>query len=360
MEIGSIFEIEPEKLFDRQVNSPAVFPFARGRSFNTAFFNTGRSAIEALLRHLKAQGKKRVWLPAFCCSSVKDAALRAGMEILLYRVEADMQILPQTVATLETWSTDVFYYVHYFGLFPSEELLSQILLLRKKDVLIFEDVTLSLFSRHETKIGFGDYILGSIRKWLALPDGAFLMSKQSLPDFSRQPAANEYAMNYLAAQLMKSCYIKNKNLDKQVFLAYSGIAMDALFGDYTVREMSQISMDLLQATDLDQVAAKREENYDLLYDMIRAIPGITPLVERQPGAVPMGMFITATDRDRLFAHLIKNGIYCNIHWKPNDMSEFSEGSRYLSEHCITIPCDQRYGKEHMLYIRNQLLSFGEM
>lgn len=360
MEIGSIFELEIEKLYDRRVFPEAVFPFARNKQFHTAYFNTGRSAIEAILLHLKSAGKRRIWLPAFCCSSVKDAVLRAGMEICLYPVNRDMKILPETIQDLPLEQTDIFYFVHFFGLLPSQALYQELLKLKKRNIPVFEDVTLSIFSNHQEKVGFGRYIIGSIRKWLALPDGAFLMSDDPLPQFTYASAGNDYTLNYLTAQLMKSRYVEDPQLDKQAFLEYSNDAMGALFDDYTIRAMSNISRNLMRSTDFDQVIERRAENYDILYDLIQDIPGIRPLVKREEGAVPMGMIIAAENRDALFAHLIKNGVYCNIHWRPNDMSQTCEGATYLADHCLTIPCDHRYGKAHMEYIHEQLLSFCEV
>ena len=87
---------------------------------------------------------------------------------------------------------------------------------------------------------FGDYIVGSIRKWFALPDGAFIISRYRIPDLSRADSASEYTLNYVISQFMKKEYLKNPFLDKQMFLEYSQISMKSLFSDYTIRFISNI------------------------------------------------------------------------------------------------------------------------
>lgn len=82
-------------------------------------------------------------------------------------------------------------------------------------------------------------------------------------------------------------------------------------------------------------------------------------VKRVGEMLPLGMVIEVEDRDALFQYMIKNNIYCNIHWRPNESFKLFSGAEYLSMHLITIPCDQRYGKIHMDYIYKVLKEFYE-
>ena len=81
------------------------------------------------------------------------------------------------------------------------------------------------------------------------------------------------------------------------------------------------------------------------------------MVEPSTERVALGMVMCVVDRDALFKHLIQNGVYCNIHWRENESTAQFEDSRYLSQHCLTLPCDQRYGIEQMNHIYKTIKDF---
>lgn len=357
MEIGSIFEIDLETLFDQPIEKEIVLPFARNKELYSTLFNSGRAAIEAIVTYLKNTGCRRVWLPSFCCSSVRDAVERAGMPVALYAVEPTLEIAEKTILELPLKPGDIFYYVHYFGLFPSRPIICLLNKLKTEGVVMIEDITLSALSKDDTAIGFGDYVVASLRKWLPATDGAQLLSPHRLPCFDLKSAASDFTLYYFAAQVMKSRYLANPNVDKDVFLHYSGMGIDSLFEDYTIRKISKVAENILLATDFDAICQKRICNYDYLYKGLLKLGVVDIPGFREPGAVPMGLFLLTDNRDAFVKYLIQKGIYCNIHWRPNDMSVMHDGSQYLSEHCVTIPCDQRYSQEHMEYIIAQVKSF---
>lgn len=351
MEIGSIFEIDPRSLFFMPKEGSGVFPFEGCRQWNFSYFNTGRAAIEALLVYLKEQGKKRVWLPGYDCSSVLDSAKRAGIDIELYEVDRELNVDSSVFGKLQCG--DILYLVNFFGKPESQNTLDLVRDAQKKDVVIVEDLTLGLLSKGE-KVGFGDYVIGSVRKWLPITDGGFVASLKSLPEFKKEQASNDYTFYYFAAQIMKDSYLKDTSLDKQQFLDISNEGMKALFSDYTIREMSSVAKKVTDATDLNKVASKRYDNYEYLYQLLSDISELKLMVTPVEGMVPLGMVICAGDRDDLFKFLIQNNIYCNIHWRENESTKLFEDADYLSKHCLTIPCDQRYNHEHMDYIYNTI------
>lgn len=346
MEIGSIFEVDAKDLFKEPSHELTDYPFCSS-PYSFSYFNTGRAAIESLLHDLKGNGIERIWLPSFNCSSVYDAAKRAGMNVNLYPVGRDLLI--DTAFFSEVEKKDIIYLVNFFGKLETETTYSKIKELQKAGITVIEDLTLALLSRN-ANIGFGNYIIGSIRKWLPITDGGFIASRRELPEYHKADAANDYTLYYFAAQLMKSEYLKDCNLDKQVFLKISNMGMEALFSDYTIRKMSVLSERVIGSTSLQDVAEMRIKNYDMLYDMLSSIPQVRCLIDRKDGMCPLGMILAVDDRDNFFKYLISKGIYCNIHWRPNESSLQYGDSSYLSEHCLTIPCDQRYGEEEMKYI----------
>ena len=181
-----------------------------------------------------------------------------------------------------------------------------------------------------------------------------MASLNSLPAFKKEQASNDYTFYYFAAQIMKDSYLKDNTLDKQQFLDISNEGMKALFSDYVIREMSTVAKRVTEATDLNKVASDRFDNYMYLYQLLSEIPELRLMIAPVEGMVPLGMVICVEDRDALFKHLIQNNVYCNIHWRENDSTKQFEDADYLSKHCLTIPCDQRYNHEHMDYIYNTI------
>lgn len=356
MEIGSIFEIDINKLFNNNDISLQRLPFEKELKKHNQYFNSGRAAIEALMLDLKPH-KRTVWLPTYCCSSVYDAVSRAGLNIKQYDIKLDLspsiEELPEKISPME----DVFYFVHYFGKRLGKQQLAVINKLREMDVVLVEDLSLSLLSNEEQGVGFGDYILGSLRKWFSIPDGAFLMSYAHEVPHPLHQASNDYTMYYFTAQLMKKNYLESNNLDKNKYLQLSNEGMNTLFSDYTIRKMSEVSQRLYAAEDISTIIKERTDNFDYLYSELSKIELVQIPIDRQENMVPLGMYILTERRDALFQYLIKSGVYCNIHWRYDPEIATSPNSRYLSEHCITIPCDQRYGKKEMDYIISHVKYF---
>ena len=354
MEIGSIFEIDPRSLFVVPKEGYGIFPFEGNQQWNFSYFNTGRAAIEALLVYLKGQGKRKVWLPGYDCSSVLDSAKRAGVDIELYAVDKDLNVDCSVFEKVQ--ENEIIYLVNFFGRSESQSTMGLIRETQKKKVIVIEDLTLGLLSSGDT-VGFGDYIIGSVRKWLPITDGGFVASLNPLPEFKKERASNDYTFYYFAAQIMKDLYLKDTTLDKQRFLDISNDGMKALFSDYTIREISKVAKKVIDATDLNKVAFERCENYKYLYRLLSEISELRLIVAPVDGMVPLGMVICVDNRDDLFKYLIQNNIYCNIHWRENESTKLFADADYLSRHCLTIPCDQRYNREHMDYIYNTIKSY---
>ena len=322
------------------------------------FFNTGRSAIEYLLRYTNKNNGK-ILLPAFICSSIVDAVRRAGGEYDFYSITENFQINIRSLKEKLDSNVNFIYVIQYFGGYQTQETYVFLKELQSLKFFIIEDVTLSLYSKHPNFIGFGDYVIGSLRKWLPIPDGAFLSSIHMIPDVPIAHGYNEYSFNYFVAQIMKWVYLRDTTLDKQQYLMINEQAMKALFSDYTIRDMTNISRNYLSSYDMNYVIERRIRNYDYLVEKSKVFSFIKPIFSRLEGQVPFGFVILCKQRDRLLKYLIDNNIYCNVHWKiPEECSDSDSVSSKLSKMILTIPCDQRYGEREMDYVIEILEKFN--
>lgn len=358
MEIGSIFDIQVHDLF-RTGEKEFFLPFMKGKNFRfTSFFNTGRSAIEYLFsKVITTKNRKVVLAPYFICSSVIDAIKRAGFKVEFYSITNDLQIDIDSINQKLNDGVGAVYVVHYFGGHSDQQSYEYLTGLKSRGIEVIEDVTLSLYSKHSRLIGFGNYVLGSLRKWLPIPDGGFLSSTNCIPEEVLPEGYNEYSFCYFVAQVMKGAYLTNPQLNKNEYLEISNKAMESLFSDYTIRKMTSISKRYLSVYDSEKVIKSRIENYDYLVKRTAKLPFIRPVLARQDGQVPFGFIVLCDQRDKLLNHLIANNVYCNVHWRlsGNYLDNISE---VLSKKILTIPCDQRYGRKEMDYIVDVLRAFA--
>lgn len=132
---------------------------------------------------------------------------------------------------------------------------------------------------------------------------------------------------------------------------YYALSIEELFSDYALYPISEWTKNYLNNYDMEKIIRVRMTNYDYLYEKLNGVDRVTPKINREAGYLPLGMVITCDDRDDLLQYLIKNNIYCNIHWKLENETDNPE-LEYLTEKSLTIPCDQRYSIKELDYIVN--------
>lgn len=358
MEIGSVIELaewEKYKYLDEGKAFYLPFMGEKNANYKTVFFQSGRNAIEALMKCIQEKsGIQKILLPDYVCETVLDAVIRANMEYELYCVNRNFELELSDIEKGVQSGIRCLYIVQYFGNKFSKQTIDAIAKWHKEGVIVVEDITMSLFSSDSTGgVGFGDYILGSIRKWLPIPDGGFLCSKeQVLPEITAHSYVSKYTDYYRLVQTMKRMYVQGGFRDKELkenYLTYYRNSIEELFSDYRIYPMSEFSMNYIKNYDWNEVVAKRIQNFDYLYEKIKNIEQIQVKIKREDGYIPLGMVIRCDARDQLMNRLIENDIYCNVHWRLKARTE-NPDIETLSMQIMTIPCDQRYDIAEMDYI----------
>lgn len=354
MEIGSVIELESHQYYnDCSSNIPFYLPFMGKKEWSTIFYQSGRNAIEQLVYELYKEKDEKILLPDYICGSVTQAVERAGVQYENYSLDINLEFCEEEIDNLLKDNVRCIYIAHYFGKKIDSKKLESIRRWKAKGILIIEDITLSLFSKDDTGIGFGDYVLGSIRKWLPIPDGGFIATVgKKLPSDGKMKSISQYTFYYLLVQMMKREYVAegcvNKEL-KSVYMTYYRKAMENLFSDYTIRPMSDFSKNYLKNYDINQIIKRRIQNYDFLDKRLREDDRIRPIVIRSKNYVPLGMTVLCEKRDDFLQYMIKHNIYCNVHWILPGRKE-NHVIKQLSSSIMTIPCDQRYEIRDMEYI----------
>lgn len=369
MEIGSILEFDNKELYNENPDAGIEtfsLPFMNGEKYNINFYQNARNATEALCLYLK-DSVSYVVLPDYVCSTVPDAIRRAGLEVKFYHLQEDFTFDINEINYLMTGSQSVsvsdcktsadlrsdklpvLYIVHFFGKPVFTPLVDAAKELMSKGYTVFEDITMSIFSKDPGNFGFGSYIIGSLRKWLPVPDGGFICSKNlSLPEIPEFEDISRYCYYSYLAQEMKRDYIRGGEKDsvlKEDYMAHYKKSIEYLFSDYTIYPVSGITERYISNYSQEDIVARRQSNYKYFYSNICQFDFIRPLIEPSDKYLPFGMIITTDNRDELLSFLVSNDIYCNVHWRL-DHDDMGDYARKLSATIMTIPCDQRYSEKH--------------
>jgi hypothetical protein len=197
----------------------------------------------------------------------------------------------------------------------------------------------------------GDYIVYSARKFFGLPDGGAVVAKRDCPIPRVSPGTDGFFGLRLLAFCMRNLYRVDELGDRETYLDAFRKAEEYLDASASAAPMSEFSLQLLQRQDLDHARNRRRENFAWLREHWPRQNNAVPLrLSWQASDVPLGFPVWARDRDAFRKALIQERIFPPVHWQLPEAVRADErfrAAKNLSEHIITIPCDQRYGIEEM-------------
>jgi len=163
----------------------------------------------------------------------------------------------------------------------------------------------------------------------------------------------------------KHAFLTRGEGDKDAFLNAFSRTEHALDAVHDVRAMSSISQALLESADLSTIARVRRENHNVLRRAIEESTAIQDEVvpfepDLAPGAVPLGLPVIARQRDDLRRFLIRNRVYCPIHWPLPDavVDGPHPVAQARNQQLLTLVIDQRYSAADMARVATLLEEFA--
>lgn len=325
---------------------------------NHLYFDTGRSALYVALQDIiQRKGKKVAWLPIYTCSSVILPFRLLGFEIHFYSMGFDLQSPNKFPDKLDG---ETFLFIHYFGV-KNEAIIKWLTEMKKNNkFFIIEDCVHALFT---DGVGhYGDYVINSFRKFLAVPDGAMLSSTLPITDVNQLEPNEGFISRKIVGKLLRQY-----SAEDAIFLRLFAEAEKIIDSDIIPRKMSWISKYLFGQMDLQAISQKRRYNWLILKEILETGAlkkcSINPLFNViHDGEVPLGfpIIINNGDRDKLQQHLASKNIFCPIHWPL--MTRFYNNTNIkpelrLSESILTLPIDQRIDQKSLEYMAEQILDF---
>ena len=355
-EIGSTYYLTP--------HSTDSFPkksLRRPNILNTdeSYVSTCRSAIGICLDKLCVE-RKVALLPSFTCESVLHPFLKRGYEVYPYPIGRDLKIdWEQFKSVIDEIGPSVILTHPYFGFDTTEELRNHITEIRVNDNIIFiEDMTQSMFS------GFKplptNYHVGSIRKWMPVPDGAFTTA----PFYSNEEDT-ELVDAKIKALAEKGEYILNGKGDKEAFRKDFATAERILDSREKAYSMSSVACEIFAHTDIEGLKDCRWKNYQYLLNHVINDTTLSDKIdviqkELNGDVCPFHFSVYVKNgRRELQQYLAKNDIYATVIWGcPAEFAALiNEDSRYIYDHILCFHVDQRYNIDDMKRIVNSLKDY---
>ena len=356
-EIGSTYYLNPSDTFDLSIKSirrPEIL------KVNESYVSTCRSAIGICLDSLEDR-RKIALLPSFTCESVLRPFLKRGYEVYPYPIGRDLKLYwGQFKSVVEQIRPSVILTHPYFGFNTTEELRNHIAELRVDGRIGFiEDMTQSMFSSFKPLPT--NYHVGSIRKWMAVPDGAFTTAP-----FNRNEEDIELVKAKIKAFTEKGEYILNGKGDKGTFqkeFATAESILDAREEEYA---MSSMARDIFAHTDIEELKKSRWMNYKYLLNHFINDTSLSNRIdviqkELSGDVCPFHFSVFVKERRReLQQYLAKNDIYATVIWGcPSEFeSLINEDARYIYDHILCFHVDQRYNIGDMSRIVNTLREYN--
>lgn len=360
MEIGSEFWLEDTWVNDDpagQIGQTGEIKWLN-KFGNIVLTLSGRDAIFLLLQEIKPR-VKTVLLPAYICDSVIMPFVRRGYHCCFYDINEDLSPILDTININE--EIGIFFHLGYYGFQTNQNLSEVIQTLKKKSVIIVEDITHTLFS-DTPRIVENDYYIASIRKWMGLPGGGLLASPaKEIKSIQKQ---NElFTSIRKEALILKANYIysENKSLKKQyqkLFLKAETI----LSNDAAPSKIDRLSMNIINATNANQLIKCRMTNFRTLVEGVSDFGFLKPVFKELPEQVcPMFCPVYILKKRNEFQELLsRQQIYCPVHWnipKQILINQWNHASN-IYQRILSIPCDQRYNTNDMSQVISVIQKIG--
>jgi len=286
---------------------------------NAVKLNTARNCLEYILL---ANGYKKVHIPYYTCDAVLEPILKHQIDYSYYHIDENFEpyVLPPLL------NNEAFLYTNYFGLKGS-----YVSRLQENVQHLIIDNAQALF---ESPVNGADCFY-SLRKFVGVPDGAFLYSKCQLqsvyePAFSSQRVVHLFKRKDLNAFEGYTTFKENE-------LSLSGLP---------IMSISPSTESFIKGYDFAKSKAVRERNFMFIHSQIGHLNKNKLDVSYISGPL---CYPLLTDNSHLKEILIRNKIFVPTYW-PNVMQwlpDLGSWENYLVKHLIPLPIDHRYSLDDM-------------
>ena len=341
-DIGSIFP-----LFDKDL---LTSPFTADEEVNRIHYSLCREALFDIAQHLDSSNKV-VLLPAYTCDTVITPFKEQGWTCVYYPVDLQLRIETQSALDLYNQYQASLIVVHpYYGKDLNKTEIDSLDYLHGKGCKVAVDLTQCVFSSQ--RLSCVDYYLGSYRKWFAIPDGGYLECIGQTDGFDAPLEENaEFVSLQMDAMYLRGLYFQTDNEEvKSISRRLNKMAVEMTDYNIAPHKMSGISRALLAKEDKLENQKRRYSNYKYLLDQLEVVKDCRIFCDNmdEVNSAPLYFMIFVNDRSDLQRDLAERHIYAPVIWPVvYDEVLINDTIKYIYDHILAIPIDQRYDEHDM-------------
>lgn len=313
----------------------------------------GRDAINIFLFNcdkLFKKETKRVLLPAYTCTEVIDPFIEHGYEIVFYDIDNFRINIKEIDKILHNYKIDIFYFIHYFGIFH-DGIQDVINLVKSKseNILIMEDRAHYLNEKKLLKNV--DAIVYSFRKLLPIPEGGGLHTALKMK--------YEYKSHLLSNLLPIVMILKRIIIGYDPRFTRSGITKKSSRKKPTssIFAPSLLSKRVIENYDIKKNTKFRRDLFRKWLEKTKKSSLVPVFEELNKDDIPQGFPIFINDARKTHEYMKKKGIYLKRHWPlAQEFEEVAPISYKLSNQVITLPIYEGINETDMDLIIKWLLA----
>ena len=342
-EVGSIFPLSDMDILQAQSETAS---YADGK----IYYSLCREAFFDIAESMK-ESNKTVLIPAFTCQTVITPFEVSGWNCVYYSIQKNLRIDSNYLSELAGRLHPAIVVAHpYFGMELNEEEVSTLRSISEQGAKILLDLTQCIFSA--IRYPFVSFTTGSYRKWFPIPDGGFLECNDSTYSIAQpETEHHEFTERMTEAMYLRGQYFCNgEQRTKSISIWLNKYANKVACCNKVPHKMSQMAYNLLHNEDKDQNQKCRFENYTYLFHNIYESKRISKACQNlnEVTTAPLYFTIYVDDRQALQRKLAQQSIYAPVIWPVEDEQVLiNDDTRYIYEHLLAIPCDQRYDETDM-------------
>lgn len=349
-EIGSNFWMSPEQI--ERCSFTGYDDFVK-KYPNYFFTSSGRGAMKFLLESLSLE-KHLVLLPNYTCESVVKPFSDLGYDVYFYKVNSDFGIdINELYGLIARYKPCCVLFQSYFGFDTLNNTRKHYESIKAKGCVVVEDITHSVFSTFPKSNA--DFYVCSLRKWLEIPDGAFVSFPASdINQYSRYKEHREIVDAFIQASKLKTKYFDTgdlmlKDAYRNILNGVNNI-LDEEKED--VYKISKEAVSVLAGVELEELVNRRRQNFQYIQTNLHINDKFLFAFRTLPEAVvPLffPVFIKNGQRDCFQQYMAEHRVYCPVHWgTPSVISEKCRKEDLIYQYeILSIPCDQRYSLKDM-------------
>lgn len=301
--------------------------------------NSGRAALRLFIRLKKI---RKIYLPAFCCDTVREACAAEGILWEYYSVDKDFR----PCLSEEDAGNDWVCLVNFYGVFDDGDM--QALMQQYPRLIV--DYTHAFFQQPLK----GMNVLYSCRKFFGVPDGAYLILGEGEGEKIYETLPQD-----LSFERMHFLLGRFEAWASPFYQEYA--QNNDFFANEPIKRMSKLTHNLLRAIDYPRVCGQRTENFAFLHRQLKEknVLNLPPAIEGAY-AYPFWFNGDKISGKEIRRRLIAQQIYIPMLWpEVCSLEEASPLERQMTENILPLPVDQRYNRGDMEEILGCLLRILE-